>query len=93
MSTEKDVQFLEFLIKSIVDHVDEVSVERKVDDRGVLLTLHVNQQDIGQVIGRQGNTARAIRTLLRIVGIKNNARINLMIHEPDRQLQPETPEA
>ena len=78
-----DQKFLEFLVKSIVDHPDDVKVERKVDEMGVLLLLKVNPQDMGQIIGRDGNTAKAIRALLRIVGIKNNARVNLKIEEPE----------
>lgn len=78
-----DEQFLEFLVKSIVDHSDDVKVDRKVDEMGVLLTLKVNPLDMGQVIGRKGSTAQAIRSLLRIVGIKNNARVNLKIIEPE----------
>lgn len=70
------------MVKSIVDHPDDVKVERKVDEMGVLLALTVNQQDMGQVVGRQGSTAKSIRSLLRIVGIKNNARVNLKIEEP-----------
>jgi hypothetical protein len=66
-----------------VDHPDDVKVDRKVDEMGVLLSLHVNAQDMGQVVGRQGATAKAIRSLLRIVGIKNNARVNLKIEEPE----------
>ncbi|MCX6702467.1 MAG: KH domain-containing protein [Candidatus Wolfebacteria bacterium] len=79
----RDQQFLEFLVKSIVDHPDDVQVERKVDEMGVLLTLKVHPQDMGQVVGKRGATAQAIRSLLRIVGIKNNARVNLKIVEPD----------
>lgn len=78
-----DEQFLEFLVKSIVDHSDDVKVDRKVDEMGVLLTLKVNPLDMGQIIGRKGSTAQAIRSLLRIVGIKNNARVNLKIIEPE----------
>ncbi|MCP6719703.1 MAG: KH domain-containing protein [Patescibacteria group bacterium] len=78
-----DQEFLEYLIKSIVDHPDDVKVDRKVDEMGVLLLLKVNPQDMGQVVGRQGSTANAIRSLLRIVGIKNNARVNLKIEEPE----------
>lgn len=78
-----DQEFLEYLVKSLVDHPDDVKVDRKVDEMGVLLTLHVNAQDMGQVVGRQGATAKAIRSLLRIVGIKNNARVNLKIEEPE----------
>ena len=76
-------EFLEFLIKSIVDHPEDVKIERKVDEMGVLLSLKVNPQDMGQVIGRQGSTAKSIRSLLRIVGVKNNARVNLKIEEPE----------
>ena len=79
----KDQAFLEFLIKSIVDHPDEVKVERKVDEMGVLLTLHVHPTDMAQIIGRHGATAQSIRSLLKIVGIKNNARVNLKIAEPE----------
>jgi predicted RNA-binding protein YlqC (UPF0109 family) len=78
-----DQEFLEYLVKSIVDHPDDVKVDRKVDEMGVLLSLKVNPQDMGQVVGREGSTAKAIRTLLRIVGIKNNARVNLKIEEPE----------
>ncbi|PIP29898.1 RNA-binding protein [Candidatus Jorgensenbacteria bacterium CG23_combo_of_CG06-09_8_20_14_all_54_14] len=81
--TKNDQEFLEYLVKSIVDHPDDVRVERKVDEMGVLLTLKVHQQDMGQVVGRQGSTAKSIRTLLRIVGVKNNARVNLKIEEPE----------
>lgn len=83
MSSMPDRDFVEFLVKSIVDHPDDVKVERKIDEMGVLLTLKVNPQDMGQVVGRQGATAKAIRSLLRIVGIKNNARVNLKIEEPE----------
>ena len=83
-----DQEFLEYLVKSIVDHPDDVKVERKVDEMGVLLTLRVHQQDMGQVVGRQGSTAKAIRSLLRIVGIKNDARVNLKIEEPEGSTRP-----
>lgn len=78
-----DQEFLENLVKALVDHPDDVRVDRKVDEMGVLLSLKVNAQDMGQVVGRNGSTAKAIRSLLRIVGIKNNARVNLKIEEPD----------
>lgn len=78
-----DQEFLEYLVKSIVDHPDDVMIDRKVDEMGVLLSLKVNPQDMGQVVGRQGATAKAIRSLLRIVGVKNNARVNLKIEEPE----------
>ena len=77
-----DQEFLEYVVRSLVAHPEEVKVERKVDEMGVLLTLKVNPEDMGQLIGRSGNTARAIRNLLRIVGIKNHARVNLKIEEP-----------
>ncbi|MBI2591577.1 MAG: KH domain-containing protein [Candidatus Brennerbacteria bacterium] len=83
MSKSADQEFLEFLVKSIVDHPDDVKVDRKVDEMGVLLALTVHPQDMGQVVGRQGATAKSIRSLLRIVGIKNNARVNLKIEEPE----------
>ena len=79
---EKDAQFLDMLIKSLVDNPDDVKINRTVDEMGVLLTLDVNPADMGKIIGREGNTAKAIRTLLRIVGMKNNSRVNLKISEP-----------
>ena len=78
-----DQEFLEFLVKNLVDIPDAVEINRKVDEMGVLLTLKVGQADMGKVLGRMGNTAKAIRTLLRVVGIKNNARVNLKIEEPE----------
>lgn len=80
---EKDIQFLEFVVKALVDNQDGVKIGRTVDEMGVLLTLSVDPADMGKVIGRQGNTAKAIRTLLRVVGMKNNARVNLKINEPE----------
>jgi len=79
----KDEKFLEFVVKSIVDYPDEVEIDREVDEMGVLLSLHVHADDMGQVIGRNGSTARAIRTLVRIIGLKNHARVNLRIEEPE----------
>ncbi|MDO8664251.1 MAG: hypothetical protein A3B13_02180 [Candidatus Liptonbacteria bacterium RIFCSPLOWO2_01_FULL_45_15] len=81
--TQNDQEFLEYVVKALVDHPEEVKVERKVDEMGVLLSLRVSAQDMGQVVGRQGATAKAIRSLLRIVGVKNNARVNLKIEEPE----------
>lgn len=78
----QDQEFLEGLIKSLVDNPNDVKVIRTVDEMGVLMTLDVNPADMGKVIGRQGNTAKAIRTLLRVVGMKHNARVNLKINEP-----------
>ena len=83
MNGDKDKEFLEFLIKALVDHPEDVKVERKVDEMGVLLSLKVNPEDMGQIIGKQGSTARAIRNLVRIVGLKNHARVNLKIEEPE----------
>ncbi|MBY0294070.1 KH domain-containing protein [Patescibacteria group bacterium] len=80
---EKDQEFLEFVIKGLVDHPEDVHVNRTVDEMGVLLMLDLNPEDMGKVIGRQGNTAKAIRTLLRVVGMKHNARVNLKINEPE----------
>ena len=80
---EQDQAFLELIIKAIVNNPDDVKSERTVDERGVLLVLDINPSDMGYVIGRQGQTARAVRTLLKIVGAKNNARVNLKINEPE----------
>ncbi|MBX9765067.1 KH domain-containing protein [Patescibacteria group bacterium] len=77
-----DQDFLEYVIKMLVDNPNDVKVARQVDEMGVLLTLDVNPADMGKVIGRSGNTAKAIRILLRVVGMKNNARVNLKINEP-----------
>ena len=78
-----DKEFLEMLIKALVDNPQDVVIDRTVDEMGVLLTLSVNQSDMGKIIGRSGNTAKAIRTLLRVVGMKHNARVNLKINEPE----------
>ena len=80
---EKDQELLEFIVKAIVDNPDKVDVKRSVDEMGTLLTLKVDAQDMGQIIGRDGSTARAIRTLIRIIGLKNHARVNLKIEEPE----------
>jgi uncharacterized protein len=79
---EKDQEFLEFVVKGLVEHQDAVKINRAVDEMGVLLTLDLHPDDMGKVIGRSGNTAKAIRTLLRVVGMKHNARVNLKINEP-----------
>jgi len=78
-----DQDFLEYIIKALVDHPEDVKVDRKVDEMGVLLSLKVNPEDMGQIIGRAGSTARSIRSLVRIVGLKNHARVNLKIEEPE----------
>lgn len=85
---EQDQEFVDFVIKALVDHPDEVKSERKIDEMGVLITLHVHPEDMGQVIGRSGATAKSIRTLLRVVGAKNNARVNLKIIEPEGSERP-----
>ena len=79
---EHDTQFLDFVIKALVENPQDVKINRTVDEMGVLMTLDVNPADMGKIIGREGNTAKAIRTLLRVVGMKNNARVNLKINEP-----------
>ena len=79
---ENDVKFLDFVVRALVENPNDVKITRTVDEMGVLMTLDVNQADMGKIIGREGNTAKAIRTLLRVVGMKNNARVNLKINEP-----------
>ena len=76
-------ELLEYIVKSLVDNPNDVKVERKVDEMGVLLSLTVHAQDMGQIVGRQGSTARSIRTLVRIAGLKAHARVNLKIEEPE----------
>jgi predicted RNA-binding protein YlqC (UPF0109 family) len=88
----KDQEFLEFIVKSIVSNPDQVSVDRTVDEMGVLLTLKISPEDMGYIIGRRGQTAQAIRTLLKIVGAKNNARVNLKIYEPEGARRPSRPQ-
>jgi predicted RNA-binding protein YlqC (UPF0109 family) len=79
---EQDHAFLEYVIKSLVDNPDAVVITRTIDEMGVLLTLTVHADDMGKIIGRDGNIAKALRTLLRVVGMKHNARVNLKINEP-----------
>lgn len=83
MNTADDKAFLEYIVKSLVDNPEDVKIDRVVDEMGVLITMTVNKNDMGKIIGRQGNTAKAIRTLLRVIGMKNNARVNLKINEPE----------
>lgn len=83
MVKHADQEFLEHMIKALVDNPDGVKTDRKVDEMGVLITLKVDPADMGKIIGRNGQTAKAIRSLLRVVGIKNNARVNLKIEEPE----------
>lgn len=80
---EHDKDFIEYVVKNIVDYPDDVKLERTIDDRGVLLTLSVNPDDMGKIIGKAGGTAKAIRTLLRVLGAKDDARYNLKIVDPE----------
>lgn len=88
---EKDQEFLEYVVKALVDKPEKVEITRTVDEMGVLLTLTVDPEDMGKIIGRQGNTAKAIRTLLRVVGMKNDARVNLKVNEPAGGLRAAAP--
>ena len=88
MSENQDTQFLESIVKSIVGAPEAVSIERTVDERGVLLTLKLDPSDMGFVIGRRGQTAQAIRTLLKVIGAKNNSRVNLKIYDPNNGNRP-----
>ncbi len=83
MAKDQDKEFVEFIVKAIVNKPDDVSVTRQVDEMGVLLSVKVDPEDMGLLIGRQGSTAKAIRTLARIIGMRNNARVNLRIEEPE----------
>lgn len=84
----KDRDFVEYVVKMIVDNPDAVKVERKIDEMGVLITLDVHPSDMGMVIGREGMTAKALRTLLRVIGARNSARVNLKINEPEGSTRP-----
>lgn len=90
---QQDQEFVEYVARAIVNHPNDVSSDRTVDEMGVLITLKINPEDMGYVIGRQGQTARALRTLLRIVGAKNNARVNLKIYEPEGSRRPRREES
>jgi len=80
--TNKDIEFVKFVVSQIVSNPDDIKIERKVDEMGVLITLEVGKDDMGKIIGKSGQTAKALRTLLRIIGSQNNARVNLKIVEP-----------
>lgn len=84
MATSIDQQFVEYVVKSLVGNPDAVSIERRIDEKGVLLELTVAPEDLGRVIGKRGATAQSIRTLLRALGTKNEARYNLKIVDVDR---------
>ena len=88
MEQERDQQFIEYVVKMLVDKPEAVKVERKIDEMGVLITLDVHPEDMGMVIGREGMTAKALRTLLRVIGARNNARVNLKINEPEGSERP-----
>lgn len=79
MAVSIDQQFIEYIIKSVVGHPEDVKIERRIDEKGVLLELSVNPEDLGRVIGKRGATAQSLRTLLRALGTKNDARYNLKI--------------
>ncbi|MBI3572348.1 KH domain-containing protein [Candidatus Kaiserbacteria bacterium] len=79
---EPDQEFLEYVVKRLVEHPEAVVATRVIDQMGVLLTLTVHPDDMGKIIGKSGKTAEALRILLRVVGMKGNARVNLKINEP-----------
>ena len=83
-----DQEFLETVVKELVDHPSDVKSTRTVDELGVLITLKINPEDMGKIIGKQGQTARALRTLLRTVGAKSQSRVNLKIEEPEGSTHP-----
>lgn len=85
MANEKhfDQEFVEYVVGSIVEHPDDVKTERIVDEMGTLISLHVNADDMSTIIGKEGRTAKALRTILRVLGAKHNERINLKIIEPE----------
>ncbi len=87
-SGNSDQDFVEYVVKALVNNPDAVSAERTIDERGVLITLKVDQRDMGTVIGRDGKTVVALRKLLKVVGAKNNARVNLKIYEPEGSRPP-----
>lgn len=92
MAEITDQDFVEMVVKAIVDNPDKVSTSRSVDEMGVLVELTVDPTDMGKIIGKEGRTAKAVRTLLRVFGAKNNARINLKIVEPEGSERPERKE-
>ena len=86
-----DEGFIETTVKSIVSKPDQVEVKRTIDERGVLIELKVDAEDMGTIIGKEGRTAKALRTILRVIGAKNNARVNLKIVEPEGSTRPQRP--
>jgi uncharacterized protein len=93
MSNDTALEFLDYVIKGLVDHPSDVKITKTIDEMGVLMTLDLNPEDMGKIIGRKGATAKAIRTLLRVVGMKNNARVNLKINEPNKPASQPAPQA
>lgn len=85
-----DQQFVEYIVKSLVSNPDAVEVTRTIDEKGVLLELTVDPEDLGRVIGKRGSTAQSIRSLLRALGTKNDARYNLKIVDPNGGVRPST---
>ena len=86
--SEIDQEFIEYIVKSLVGEPDKVEIKRTIDEKGVLLELTVAQEDLGRVIGKRGNTAQSMRTLLRALGTKNDARYNLKIIDPEGDQRP-----
>lgn len=96
MDSSIDQQFIEFVVKSLVNNPDDIEIKRTIDEKGVLLELTVNPEDLGRVIGKRGATAQSLRTLLRALGTKNDARYNLKIVDngeprPQREYQDNAP--
>ena len=78
-------EFVETIVKIIVNKPDDVRTESRIDEKGVFITLQVDEKDLGRVIGGGGSTVQALRTLLRCIGMKNNARYSLMVHDPNKR--------
>lgn len=89
--TTIDQQFVEFIVKSLVSKPEAVVIERRIDEKGVLLELTVDPEDLGRIIGKRGATAQSLRTLLRALGTKNDARYNLKIVDNDMPQSEGTP--
>lgn len=89
---EQDQEFVEYVVKAIVEKPEKVKIKRSVDERGVLLELEVDPEDMGKIIGKAGATAKSIRTLLRVLGAKSDARFNLKIVEPGGRVAADTPD-
>lgn len=83
-----DQQFVEYIVKNLVENPDDIKIERTIDEKGVLLTLTVNKEDLGRIIGRRGATAQSLRALLRALALKNNAHYNLKINDGEEKSTP-----